>query len=195
LVQAVAAVPPPSVAEARDRGELILVAEDDEVSAKVLGRQLELLGRAAEFAADGTEALRMWRAGGYALLLTDLHMPVMDGYELAAAIRTKEAARGLRRTPIIAVTANALRGEAEHAKAVGMDDYLSKPLQLELLRKALERWLHPTHPAPAAGPKPAPAEAGASAVDVEVLKSYVGDDPAVLRNLLAEFLTSTKKQA
>jgi PAS domain S-box-containing protein len=195
LVQAVAAVPPPSVAEARDRGELILVAEDDEVSAKVLGRQLELLGRAAEFAADGTEALRMWRAGGYALLLTDLHMPVMDGYELAAAIRTKEAARGLRRTPIIAVTANALRGEAEHAKAVGMDDYLSKPLQLELLRKALERWLHPTHRAPAAGRKPAPAGAGAAAVDVEVLKSYVGDDPAVLRNLLAEFLHSTKKQA
>ncbi|GMV60284.1 MAG: hypothetical protein AMXMBFR72_33750 [Betaproteobacteria bacterium] len=195
LVQAVAAVPPPSVAEARDRGELILVAEDDEVSAKVLGRQLELLGRAAEFAADGTEALRMWRAGGYALLLTDLHMPVMDGYELAAAIRTKEAARGLRRTPIIAVTANALRGEAEHAKAVGMDDYLSKPLQLELLRKALERWLHPPHRAPAAGRKPAPAGAGAAAVDVEVLKSYVGDDPAVLRNLLAEFLHSTKKQA
>ncbi len=183
----------PSIAEARERGELILVAEDDEVSAKVLCRQLELLGRTAQFAADGAEALRMWRAGGYALLFTDLHMPGMDGYQVAAAIRAEEAARGLRRTPIVAVTANALRGEAEHAKAAGMDDYLTKPLQLEALRKALERRLSPTRPAPAADHEPAPA--GAAAVDVEVLRSYVGDDPALLRDLLAQFLSSAKKQA
>jgi PAS domain S-box-containing protein len=191
---AVAALPPPSVAEARDRGELILVAEDDEVSATVLQKQLALLGRTAEFAKDGAEALQRWRQGRYALLLTDLHMPVMDGYELAAAIRAEEAATGRpHRLPIVALTANALRGEAENARAAGMDDYLTKPLQVEQLRKALDQWLR----APAAastGTDPAPSDAAVAFFDVAVLKAYVGDDPATLRIVLTEFLRVAPQQ-
>ncbi|MDO8466394.1 MAG: response regulator, partial [Gallionella sp.] len=72
-------------------------------------------------------------------LLTDLHMPEMDGYELTAAIRAAETNK--TRIPIIAITANALKGEADHCRAVGMDDYLSKPVQLVNLKAMLEKWL------------------------------------------------------
>jgi PAS domain S-box-containing protein len=191
--QPAVAAAPPSVAEARDRGELILVAEDDEINAKVLARQLDLLGRAAEFARDGVEALRMWRTGHYALLLTDLHMPAMDGYELAAAIRSAEAAAApaSRRVPIVALTANALRGETERARAAGIDDYLTKPLQLDLLRSALDRALRPAEATSAAG---ACEASGGAAVDVGVLRSHIGDDPEPVRDLLAQFLDNARKQ-
>jgi PAS domain S-box-containing protein len=135
---------PLSVEEARAQGRLLLVAEDDEVNQTVIRRQLEMLGYAAEIAADGQAALEMWTAGDYALLLTDLHMPTLDGCALAQAIRRAEAARpqGVRgRMPILALTADALRGEAARALASGMDEYLTKPLQLRLLGEALEKWL------------------------------------------------------
>ena len=79
------------------------------------------------------------RAETYSLLFTDLHMPEMDGYELTAAIRSAET--GKPRIPIIAFTANALKGEAEHCREVGMDDYLSKPVQLVNLKAMLDKWL------------------------------------------------------
>ncbi|HXE36959.1 MAG TPA: ATP-binding protein, partial [Azonexus sp.] len=129
----------PSIADARAAGRLILVAEDDEINQKVILHQLALLGYAAEIAATGSEALRLWHEGNYALLLTDLHMPEMDGYTLAATIRREEA--GARRMPIVALTANALRGEANRARAAGMDEYLTKPVQLGQLGSALEKWL------------------------------------------------------
>lgn len=77
----------PSIAEARAQHRLILIAEDDPVNQKVILRQLGLLGLAGEVADDGVEALRLWREGGHALLLSDLHMPNMDGYALAQSIR------------------------------------------------------------------------------------------------------------
>lgn len=107
-------VAPPSVADARSLGRLVLVAEDDEINQKVILQQLALLGHAAEVAPTGVEALRMWRNGHYGLVLTDLHMPEMDGYALTEAIRREEA--GQRRIPILALTANALRGEANRAR-------------------------------------------------------------------------------
>ncbi len=135
---------PVSVAQARAQGRLLLVAEDDEVNQCVILRQLELLGYAAEVAADGQAALDMWNAGDYAMLLTDLHMPSLDGCALAEAIRHAEALRpagARRRMPIVALTADALRGEAARALAAGMDEYLTKPMQMRLLGQALERWL------------------------------------------------------
>ncbi len=197
----IGAAAPLSPAEARARGQLILVAEDDEVSAKVLRSQLELLGRSAQFAADGAEALRLWQAGGHALLLTDLHMPVMDGYELAAAIRAQEAARApLRRTPIVALTANALRGEAERARTLGIDDYLTKPLRFELLHQTIDRWLgvpgsSDPPAAPPATPDAAIAPAAGAALDLDALKARVGDDPATQGELLRLFLSSVAGQA
>jgi CheY-like chemotaxis protein/HPt (histidine-containing phosphotransfer) domain-containing protein len=136
---------PVSVSEARRLGSLILVAEDDEINQKVILRQLDLLGHAAEVASDGVEALAMWRRGRYAMLITDLHMPEMDGYALTAAIRREESP--MQRLPIVALTANALRGEESRAKAAGMDEYLTKPIRLKDLKRALTHWLHLDEPA------------------------------------------------
>ncbi|MDE2298343.1 MAG: response regulator [Burkholderiales bacterium] len=139
-------IPAPTPDQARALGRLILVAEDDEVNRLVIAGQLALLGYAAHIAETGTAALLRWREGGYAILLTDLHMPEMDGYALAEAIRREELARGRTRMPILALTANALRGEAARAHRAGMDGYLTKPLPLSVLKDALARWLPPAGP-------------------------------------------------
>ena len=117
----------------------ILVAEDNEVNQAVVTRQLELFGFSADIAANGRSALECWRRGGYDLLLTDLQMPEMDGFELVVAIRDAEAGRS--RMPIVALTANALASEADRCRSVGMDDCMTKPVQLENLRAMLCKWL------------------------------------------------------
>ena len=214
------APPAPTNAQARAQGRLILVAEDDEVNQKVILRQIEVLGHAAEIADNGGEALRLWRAGHYALLLTDLHMPDMDGYTLAETIRREEAQRGVAwrgRMPILALTANALRGEAMRAQAAGMDEYLTKPLQLHLLKAALAKWLphegiDATPTETAAAPRGADAASAVDAsaadssvvdssmvdvsvVDVSVLKNLVGDDPKVVRKFLIDYRTVANRLA
>ncbi|GAB4173858.1 MAG: hypothetical protein Fur0039_15510 [Rhodocyclaceae bacterium] len=172
--------------EAVRRGRLILVAEDNETNQQVIRQQLALLGLAAEIAGDGAEALERWKSGEYALVLTDLHMPRMDGYELTAAIRSAEADAGAGRSPIIALTANALKGEAERCKAAGMDDYLSKPVRLAELKAVLERWL-PVANAPAGAVQ---APAAQRPVDVGVLAALVGEDAGVIAELLGDFRSS-----
>ena len=201
----------PTVAEARSQDRLILIAEDDRVNQIVILRQLEVLGYAGEVASDGNEALRLLNTGRYALLLTDLHMPDMDGYSLARAIRLDEAQRehpGPRRLPILALTANALRGEAIRAQEAGMDEYLTKPLQLQLLEAALRKWMpeaggraEPTEwsgdPQAVAAPAAVPADtvAAATAVDVSVLQALIGDEPAMVRSLLLDYLMSAQLSA
>jgi len=187
-------VTPPTIAEARTRGQLILVAEDDAINQKVILKQLALLGYAAEIAGDGAEALRLWHEGRYALLLTDLHMPEMDGYTLAETIRREEAGRS--RMPILALTANALRGEANRARAAGMDEYLTKPVLLTTLRAALEKWL-PRFDEPASAAV-SPEEAGplsAHAVDIAILKGLVGNDADTIHELLKGYLVSARRLA
>jgi CheY-like chemotaxis protein len=127
--------------EARSQGRLILVAEDDAMNQKVILQQLGLLGYAGQIAVDGEDALRLWRTGTYAMLLTDLHMPTMDGYQLALLIRADEPPG--THLPIIALTANALSGEADRATAAGMDGYLTKPVPLATLRNVLAKWITP----------------------------------------------------
>ena len=187
--------PAPSIAQARELGRLILVAEDDAINQKVILRQLALLGHVAEIAGDGREALAHWRANHYALLLTDLHMPEMDGYELVETIRREEPAG--TRLPIVALTANAVQGEAARAKAVGMDGYLTKPLQLARLQAVLDSHF-PVHEGPAAAEAPpalAPAPMHTQAVDIDVLKSIVGDDPETVRELLCDYQQSVGRLA
>lgn len=186
---------PSSVAEARAQGRLILLAEDDEINRMVIVQLLNRLGYAAETAATGRAALKMWRSGDYALLLTDLYMPEMDGYQLAAEIRREEAIRqketGARRIPILALSANALRGEAERARSFGVDMYLTKPILLPDLHAALATALvaAPANAAPAA------ATAALPAFDVCTLIAYVGDETDVLENVLARFAETTDESA
>ena len=88
---------------------------------------------------DRQEAFDAWRKGNYALLLTDLHMPEVDGYQLTQLIRSAEQED--EHLSIIALTANALKDEASKCLELGMDDYLSKPVALDLLKQKLDQWL------------------------------------------------------
>jgi signal transduction histidine kinase/DNA-binding response OmpR family regulator len=136
------------------QGLNILVAEDHPVNQQVILRQLRLLGHRPEMAPDGAAALAAWRQRRFDLVITDCHMPVMDGFQLTTAIRSEElasaAVRGEEilddpnRTPILALTANALSGEAERCLAAGMDGYLAKPVELGRLREAVDRLLPAT---------------------------------------------------
>ena len=197
----VEAVVAPSREKALSEGRLILVAEDNDINQKVIRQQLNLLGYAADIAGDGREALRRWKSGNYALLLTDLHMPEMDGYQLTTAIRLAEQGKeGGTRAPIIAFTANALKGEAENCRAVGMDDYLSKPVQLTQLKAVLQKWLPIPAASPLAQPLTIPAVATVSQtaerpVEVSVLEGLVGNDPVVISEFLRDFRTSSARIA
>src|SRR5207253_6069843 len=135
----------------------------------------------ADTAEDGSEALAAWAPGRYAAVLADLHMPGMDGYELTRRLRAVEAEHGGTRTPLVAVTANAMRGEEERCLAAGMDAYLAKPVAVERLRATLERWL-----AIGDGGSAAPSSAGA-AINRDVLAAWLGDDRAGIDELLIKF--------
>ncbi len=185
----------PSVEEARAQGRLILVAEDDEINRKVISEQLSLLGYACEIATDGLKALALWRERGHALLITDMHMPHMDGYTLARTIREQEAGRG--RLPILALTANAIRGEAARAHAAGIDKYLTKPIQLKALQNELEEWLPVLgNEAPAAEPPRKSESPGTlSVLDLSALEAVVGNDVETMRHFLGSYLTSAESLA
>ncbi|MGI9335132.1 MAG: response regulator, partial [Gammaproteobacteria bacterium] len=133
--------PAPSIAEAATLGELILLAEDNDTNRKLLVRQLNQIGYAVEAVENGKQALALWREGRHGLLLTDCQMPEMDGYMLAEAIRAEEPSRSGTRLPIIAATASAQHDDAKRCFAAGMDDYVTKPLDMKALRGVLKRWL------------------------------------------------------
>ncbi|HYC66293.1 MAG TPA: response regulator, partial [Reyranellaceae bacterium] len=163
----------------------VLVVDDHPVNLKVTLRQLASLGIGADTADDGVQGLQRWREGHYALVLADLHMPHMDGFELTARIRAEETERNLPHTPIVAVTANVLQGEDERCRAAGMDGYLPKPVVLDQLRAVVERWL-PAQAAAAAAPA-ATSDIDPEILDLEQLDIWAGGDPGVIRDLLTTF--------
>ena len=116
----------------------VLLAEDNPVNQLVARGLLTRLGCDVDVAADGQEALRLFAAARYDLVLMDCMMPGLDGYEATAEIRRIEPAGG--RTPVVAMTANAMQGDRERCLAAGMDDYLSKPVDREALARVLGAW-------------------------------------------------------
>ncbi|HEX7370973.1 MAG TPA: ATP-binding protein [Rhodanobacteraceae bacterium] len=193
----------PSVAEAQREKSLVLVVDDHSTNREVLTRQLARAGFACETAADGEEGLQRWQTGAYALLLADIHMPKMDGYQLTAAIRKTEREQQRPRTPIIAITANVSKGEPERCLAVGMDGFLGKPIRIAQLSATLRRWL-PHVAFPSADWTPGSASTDEEVADdalftpevpvrAEVLREIAGDDETLARNLLNDFLGAARK--
>ncbi|MCP5176580.1 MAG: response regulator [Moraxellaceae bacterium] len=129
-----------TVEEAEQLGTLILVAEDNPINQTVIRKQLAYLGYTCLVANNGVEALKLWQKHHFGLLISDCHMPEMDGFELTQKIRALQNSTP-EHTPIIAFTANALRGETERCLAAGMDDYLSKPVEIQSLKRTLLKWL------------------------------------------------------
>jgi len=121
-------------------GALILLAEDNPINQLVLRKLMARLGYAMDMAPDGCEALALLSQRRYGLLITDCHMPVMDGYELVNRVRAAEQAGGPR-LPILALTADALSGTEEQCLEAGMDGYLSKPVDIDQLDQVVRHWL------------------------------------------------------
>ncbi|MEY4719492.1 MAG: hypothetical protein RL563_2110, partial [Pseudomonadota bacterium] len=169
-----------------------LIAEDHEVNQAVILNQLHLLGYGCDIAANGREALALWQDQDYALILTDLHMPDIDGYQLCSEIRRREQTEGRLRTPIIALTAVVMKGEEQHCLELGMDDYLSKPAPLSLLKAKIEQWLYRASEmkpqTDTAIETPAVIEGESVPIwDDQALTRLVGDDPETLKRFVNLF--------
>ena len=116
----------------------ILIVEDNRINQKVLSHQLINLGYMVEVAENGAEAVAKVKTSRYDLILMDVQMPVMDGFQATQEIRS--LAEASSSTPIVAVTANAFQSERERCISFGMDDYLAKPVDKDLLQEVLQRW-------------------------------------------------------
>ncbi len=167
----------------------ILVAEDNLINQKLTIRILEKLGYQSDVVGNGQEALAVLAKGSYALVLMDCQMPIIDGFEATKLLRQREATDQepaapdsckTRHIPIVALTANAMRGDRERCLAAGMDDYLTKPVRKDDLKGVLERWIPlPVHPQV---PFPSDAERREDGTDSEAL-SVIFDVAATLRNI------------
>jgi PAS domain S-box-containing protein len=202
----------PAVREGKSwSGATMLVVEDNQVNRQVALGMVAKLGYSAEAAVDGIEALDALRRARYDLVLMDCQMPRLDGYETTAHIRAMEGE--VRHTPIIAMTASAMVGDRERCIAAGMDDYVSKPIDIDKLSDAIHRALSTRHGAddqpaqPATAPDNPPAEpvqdAGAdqpapndiaSSLDpaaVQLLEQLPSDDGSVFENVSTIFLRTS----
>jgi CheY-like chemotaxis protein/HPt (histidine-containing phosphotransfer) domain-containing protein len=192
----------PSIEDAAVEGTLILVADDHSTNRMMIASQLKLLGYACETTPDGRQAFESWQSGRFGLVLTDCHMPEMDGYELTAAIREAEGNNGGGRTPIVACTANAMEGEAAACLAAGMDDFLAKPVELRALLNVLDRWLplpgtsrSPAEAQPAVPRAIATANGAVLPIDRTKLAELSGGDEHFEREILDDFRTAADTDA
>jgi two-component system, sensor histidine kinase and response regulator len=151
-------------------GVRLLVAEDNEANQEVVLGIADYLGFAVKIASNGREALNeLESAARYDLVLMDCQMPELDGYAAARAIREREARCQLPRIPIIAVTAHALQGEREKVLEAGMDDYMTKPIDMGVLRNRLDHWLSKSERATSLRPVANGSADALEAVDAEVV--------------------------
>jgi len=171
----------------------ILVAEDNPVNQELIATQMKALGYDADYAVNGSEALKLWEASEYDLLITDIRMPVMDGFELIRQVRSREA-DGREAKPIIAITANAMDREKQRCFEAGVNDVMSKPVDLEDLRMSLGRWSPKIQVAVNSGQNSVvnqslPRPMG-EVVNLSVLGKSVGTKPEIHKKLLKSYISS-----
>jgi two-component system, sensor histidine kinase and response regulator len=172
---------PHSLAPPARTGRLrILLAEDHEINQKVAVGTLEAAGHEVAVVKNGKEALSALRKQSFDVILMDVQMPVMDGFQATAAIREDEKRSG-RHMPIIALTARALKGDRERCLAAGMDDYVSKPIQPEHLLRAIGAWVGP---AADGGDDLSAAKTDENPLNKAALLARVGGNMGVLAEIL-----------
>jgi PAS domain S-box-containing protein len=196
----------PSVEEAAAKGQLILLAEDNLTNQNVIKRQLDVLGYAVEIANDGVEALELMKTRSYAILLSDCHMPNMDGFDLTKTVRQRDVST-TDHLPIIAVTASVMKEEIDNCFSCGMDDYLMKPLEMDKLRAMLRKWM-PTSASNVAEEEHIATtddvstsqieemgDVGNGPIDPTALKRVFGDDEDTFVEILKEFVEPSSSTA
>jgi CheY-like chemotaxis protein len=141
-------------------GLRLLVAEDNEINRRVIAGMLRRIGCEVTFAVDGREAVQLVEQREFDLVFMDCQMPEMDGFEATRRIRQMGAARA--EVPIVALTANVLASDRDACQRAGMSDFLAKPVKLDVLRAAVQRWGRP----PVAATPLGPTEGGARPEDV-----------------------------
>jgi signal transduction histidine kinase/DNA-binding response OmpR family regulator len=188
LVTAVTAPAPLSLATAR-----VLLAEDNAMNQELALEMLEDTGYRVTLAENGRQALAALASAEFDVVLMDCQMPELDGFEATRRLRRKEAEVGRRRTPVIALTANAMSGDRQRCLEAGMDDYVTKPYSRDTLLAALARWTQATTIAPGATPGAdgaslAPAATGAGAIDVRALQTLRAMQRAGRPSVLARMI-------
>jgi CheY-like chemotaxis protein/HPt (histidine-containing phosphotransfer) domain-containing protein len=159
----------------------VLLAEDNAVNQKLMVRLLQKWGHQVAVAANGKEALAAVEKGPFDVVLMDVQMPEVGGFEATAAIRTREKETG-GHLPVVAMTAHAMKGDRERCLAAGMDDYLPKPIQAHELLAVLERAV-----------PPAAANGGEAPLDWAAARKAVGGDEEILRDLAGVFLQTSPR--
>lgn len=182
----------PTPIAAPGESPMVLAVDDHPTNRQLLARQLQALGLRVQTAADGEAALALWQDGGFALVITDCNMPGMDGYTLSQTIREIEASEDRPRTPIIAWTANVLPAAAAQCRAAGMDDILTKPAELAMLKAALSKWL-PAAATVATSPVSAGQEGSGNThaapidlAELDKIAANAADRTEVLRDFMAQ---------
>ncbi|WP_394226645.1 ATP-binding protein [Pseudoalteromonas spongiae] len=118
----------------------ILLVEDNPFNQKLVKRQLQSLGLDCDIADNGEQGYQIWKTQQYKMILTDCHMPILDGYGMTKRIRSKEVQLGIKSIPIIAVTGATMNDDVKYCKSIGMDDFLSKPIKLNEIKQVVEKW-------------------------------------------------------
>jgi two-component system sensor histidine kinase EvgS len=172
-------------APAQSRLLRILVVDDYPANRLLMSRQLSYLGHSVMVAEEGQQGFDKWVEFDFDVVITDCNMPVLNGYELAAAIRDQERAQGLSPTLILGFTANAQPEEKARCLQAGMDDCLFKPIRLA----DLSAWL-----ASKFADEPVPPIEAPSAADIDLsgLEQYVGDDHELITQLLIDLATTNR---
>jgi CheY-like chemotaxis protein/HPt (histidine-containing phosphotransfer) domain-containing protein len=164
----------------------VLLVEDNAINQRVARRFLERLGCEVQVVGDGQQAVDAYQRNSYGFVLMDMQMPVMDGLEATRQIRLLEQSGDGKRTPIVALTANAMMGTLERCLEAGMDDYLTKPLDISRLQDVLDRFI-----GEGAAARTVKTEAPASEAAISVrtrLKDIAGDDETFISELIETYI-------